>query len=68
MDDKIQTQVQIQIQEKFNEEEVKLLKEIIKDRQAFSRAFTWILWGLGSVVAFITSWTYIVSWLKSALK
>ena len=33
----------------LSQEELQTLREIIKDRQAMSRAWNWLLWGLGSL-------------------
>jgi len=43
----------------LNKEEIDVLKEIIKDRQAMSRAWNWLLWGMGSLSTVIVSYGII---------
>ena len=56
---------------KLSEEELNILKEIIKDRQAMSRAWNWLLYALGSVSTVIVAYGVIsgsiVDWLKNHL-
>lgn len=55
----------------LSREEVSVLKEIIKDRQAMSRVWNWALYALGGVSTLIVSYTLITGsffeWLKNHL-
>ena len=56
----------------LSEDEINVLKEIIKDRQAMSRAWNWLLWGLGSLSTVVISYGIIsgsvLDWIRDHLK
>lgn len=56
----------------LSQEELQTLREIIKDRQAMSRAWNWLLWGLGSLSTVIVAYGVItgsiIDWIKDHIK
>ena len=55
----------------LDKDEIKVLKEIIKDREAFGRVWTWTIYAVGGVTTILIGWSVIsgniFKWIKSGI-
>lgn len=52
----------------LDKEEVRVLKSMIKDREAFGRVFSWAVYMAGAIVTLVSGWAiisgHVLKWVK----